>query len=141
MNILMPRSLLLRHPQLAANLQRNQGRITSHYDFYLTIRHLTRYQHKRCFACALCTLQCIVLSVSPSGRWPEAEATSDMGLPFKDARSLMSEMPLEREVSGPFSFVHILQPLTLLPRRQCSEIGIPENYCRCNCDAETLCSR
>lgn len=42
MTILMPRSLLLKHPQLAANLRLNQGRLTSHYDFYLTIRHLTR---------------------------------------------------------------------------------------------------
>jgi hypothetical protein len=42
MNILMPRSLLLKYPQLADNLLRNQGRLTSHYDFYLTVRHLTR---------------------------------------------------------------------------------------------------
>jgi hypothetical protein len=46
MDILMPRSLLLKHPQLAANLRSNQGRLTSHYDFYLTIRHLIRCQHQ-----------------------------------------------------------------------------------------------
>ena len=51
MNIIVPRSLLLKHPQLAANLQRNQGRLTSHYDFYLTIRHLTRLLPKLAAAC------------------------------------------------------------------------------------------
>ncbi len=42
MDVIIPRSLLLKHPQLAANLRQNQRRLTSHYDFYLTIRHLTR---------------------------------------------------------------------------------------------------
>jgi hypothetical protein len=34
-----------------------------------------------------------------SGQWPEAESSHDMDMPFKDARSFMSEMPVEREVS------------------------------------------
>lgn len=33
-----------------------------------------------------------------SGQWPEADAASDLAVPFKDARSFMSEMPVEREV-------------------------------------------
>ena len=113
MNIIVPRSLLLKHPQLAANLQRNQGRLTSHYDFYLTIRHLTRLHpnlRRRVslnHIAHLFQLCGIMLSFPLSGRWPEAEATSDMGMPFKDARSFMSEMPVEREVSCTLSLAHI----------------------------------
>jgi hypothetical protein len=43
-----------------------------------------------------------------SGQWPEAESTNDMDMPFKDARSFMSEMPVEREVSNAFLFFHML---------------------------------
>ena len=40
-----------------------------------------------------------------SGQWPEAESAHDMDMPFKDARSFMSEMPVEREVSNVFFLV------------------------------------
>jgi hypothetical protein len=41
-----------------------------------------------------------------SGQWPEADAASDLAVPFKDARSFMSEMPVEREVR----YVAVLVP-------------------------------
>lgn len=34
-----------------------------------------------------------------SGHWPDGDDANDIGVPFKDAKSLMSEMPVEREVS------------------------------------------
>ena len=34
-----------------------------------------------------------------SGHWPDGDDANDIGVPFKDAKSFMSEMPVEREVS------------------------------------------
>ena len=43
-----------------------------------------------------------------SGQWPETDDTSDLNMPFKDARSFMSEMPDEREVIHTFTRFDVL---------------------------------
>jgi hypothetical protein len=43
-----------------------------------------------------------------SGKWPEADASSDAGIPFKDARSPMSEISVDRKVSEAFYFLSLL---------------------------------
>ena len=40
-----------------------------------------------------------------SGKWPEADASSDVGIPFKDARSFMSEMSVDRKFSEAIYFL------------------------------------